>query len=80
MIIVRHLSVTVVNAFRHMHASVHCKIVSVLSANAVCGIMVVECSNAHFVTDFYAKMISSNIKQNVKSLILKIINVDHAIN
>ena len=56
------------------------KIANVLNVSAQFGIMVVECSNVHFVSVFCVKMISLSIRQSAKCWSRKIINVDRVIN
>ena len=63
-----------------MRVNVPFKTASALNVSELFGIMVGECSNAHFVPDFFVKMTNLNIKQNAKCWSLKIINVDHVIN
>ena len=53
--------------FAHIILKLCEKTASVLNVSAQCGTMGVECSNVLFALAFYAKMISSSIKQSVKS-------------
>lgn len=80
MIIARLLCVTGETVYRNMAVHVRLSMLFVLSAKEAFGIMEDEYSNAPSVLVFSAKMTNSNIRQNVKSLTLKMTNAALAIN
>ena len=68
------------NVCRVMRVLVFCEIQSALNVKEVFGNMVAESILVHFAIIFYAKMINLSIKRHVKSLKLRVSNVNHATN